>query len=88
MQGLLTFTMAGVYTSLIQALKSRGNILATVAAIGLILQYLRSRPRNVDRLISDLSQVGSDLGDEHEFDVIIVGGGEFHSSFGSALNAH
>lgn len=61
-----------------ELLASKGTWAATVAALVLVLQY--SRARKLVQLTHDLRHVGTAEGEpgslEHEFDVIIAGGGQ------------
>lgn len=62
--------------SAFESATSKGNVLALVAALGLVLVLLRKPTR----LVIDLKKVGHLEGEpesvENEFDIIIAGGGE------------
>lgn len=72
-------TLRSLFKSAMEALKANGHILATVAALSLLLQHYLRKPK---ALITDLNRVGystenpAALSFETEFDVIIVGGGQ------------
>jgi len=64
-------------SSTVEASKFKGGFLAVLAASFLILRY--SRARKLTQLIRDLNRVGGveggEISPEHEFDVIVAGGG-------------
>lgn len=74
---MIRLDLAPFLVSAFEVSKLKGGLLAVAVALGLILRY--SRARKLTQLISDLNRVGSveggEISPEHEFDVIVAGGG-------------
>lgn len=70
--------MEDILDPALEFLTTKVALTASVAALVVVLRY--SRVRNLIQLTQDLSSVGTSEGEpdspEHEFDVIIAGGGK------------
>lgn len=75
-----TAALSPFLQSIIQNAKSNGKLWVLVVALAIILR--RRAVANKPKLVNDLSHVGRAEGQSNsfkdEFDVIIIGGGEFH----------